>query len=93
MSRAGINIADCGGNLMLMVIEMYHLIFNLSFHLYTDASSTVGFGDVLNTAWFYGRWQSVALGQSITILELHPIVVAVSIWAVHFHTTNQWCQY
>ena len=68
-----------------------------SIDLYTDASGTVGYGAVLGPQWLFGRWDDEWRGQSITLLEFYPIVVAVSVCAdsrlsnkcISFHSDNR----
>ena len=63
--------------------------------LYTDASGSIGYGAVLGNKWFHGSWDGQWLTQSITLLELYPIVLAVETWSnvmanscVEFHSDN-----
>lgn len=44
--------------------------------LYTDASTSVGFGAVWGSQWFYGTWP-VGRVCNIAVLELFPIVLAL----------------
>ena len=44
--------------------------------LYTDASTTMGFGAVWGDQWFYGQWP-VSKPPNIAVLELYPIVLAI----------------
>ncbi|XP_013416314.1 uncharacterized protein LOC106177917 [Lingula anatina] len=53
-------------------------------HLYTDASSTKGFGACFGNLWFYGHWPPEAASLHITILECYPIVAAFLLWQDHF---------
>lgn len=53
--------------------------------LYTDASSTMGFGGYYDGKWFQGKWPSEIqnLGDdplSMALWELYPIVVAAMLW-------------
>ncbi|XP_061175615.1 uncharacterized protein LOC133184543 [Saccostrea echinata] len=53
--------------------------------LYTDASSTIGYGGYYYGEWFQGKWppEIQDLGDdtlSMALLELYPIVVAAVIW-------------
>ena len=52
-----------------------------SIDLYTDASETLGYGAVLGPQWLFGPWDDEWRGQSITLLEFYPTVLAVSVWA------------
>ena len=44
--------------------------------LYTDASTTVGFGALLGKRWFAGLWPEPCKTLNIAVLELYPIVIA-----------------
>lgn len=64
-------------------------------HLYTDASGTLGYGAFLDTEWFYGAWPDVWVSYNITLLELFPIMAALSLWGeqlankrILLHTDN-----
>ena len=48
--------------------------------LYTDASTSVGFGGIFQNRWFAGSWDSVGEKLHINILELYPITVAINMW-------------
>ena len=48
--------------------------------LHTDASTSVGFGAIFQNKWFSGVWSHKCKGLHITVLELYPICVALSIW-------------
>jgi len=68
--------------------------------IYTDASSTAGFGGYFAGRWFSGTWpselkDSANQSWSMALLELYPIVVAVSLWGglwsekkILFHCDN-----
>ena len=67
-----------------------------SIDLCTVASGTLGYGAVLGPQWLFGRWDDEWRGQSITLLEFYPIVLAVSVWAdslsnkcISFHSDNR----
>jgi hypothetical protein len=49
-------------------------------NLVTDASGSIGFGAVLGTHWFQGKWNDWWRQQNITLLELYPIVMALETW-------------
>jgi hypothetical protein len=77
---------------------MLPVIWNSSNHMqmYTDAAGATGYGAIMGYEWFFGRWEGNWQGQSITLLELYPIVVAVETWSqklanccVEFHSDNQ----
>ena len=66
-----------------------------SLNLYTDASGSLGYGAVYGSRWLYGAWSDEWKGCSITLLELYPIVLAVTTWGallakhcIHFHINN-----
>ena len=69
-------------------------------HLFTDASSTCGFGGYFKGKWFMGEWP-VEIQQlnnksvSMALLELYPIVIASLLWGaswsrkrICFHCDN-----
>ena len=68
--------------------------------LYTDASSTIGYGAFFQGEWFQGRWpQDLATlvedKLSMAYMELYPIVVAACLWGhkwsrkrILFHCDN-----
>ncbi|CAG2195976.1 unnamed protein product [Mytilus edulis] len=61
-----------------------------SISLYTDASSTIGFGGFFKNKWFYDKWPEELpsikdYSESMAFLELYPIVVAAILWG------KQWC--
>ena len=65
----------------------YEIDFTSNFdtQLYTDASSTIGFGGFYNWKWFCSRWSEdlPSLNDKtlpMTFLELYPIVVAAMLW-------------
>ena len=49
--------------------------------LYTDASTTIGFGGTFGDRWFHGTWSDTYIGSNIAILELYPICLALHLWA------------
>jgi hypothetical protein len=69
-------------------------------HLYTDASSTKGFGGFYQGKWFYDTWPKELPDisdktLSMAFLELYPIVVAAVLWGkdwsgkrILFHCDN-----
>ena len=66
-----------------------------SFHMYSDASSTIGFGAIFGNKWFSGTWQDSVDQHSILVLELVPIVMCFFIFAkvmqnrsIIIHTDN-----
>ena len=61
----------------LMIYETSH---TLSFHLYTDATGSTGFGAVFGCHWLHGIWLEMLKTFNIAFLELFPIVLAVHVW-------------
>ena len=65
--------------------------------IYTDASTTVGYGAVFGNMWFAGVWPNNQWNNlNICVSELYPIYAAVSVWShqlqsttVNVHTDNQ----
>ena len=65
-------------------------------HLFTDSAQSLGMGAVFETHWFYQKWPSTWwCSQTIVLLELMPIVVALEVWGEEFrnacvtlHTDN-----
>ena len=65
-------------------------------HLFTDSAQSLGMGAVFETHWFYQQWPSTWwCSQTIVLLELMPIVVALEVWGEEFrnacvtlHTDN-----
>lgn len=58
--------------------------------LFTDASSTLGFGGYFQGHWFNSKWPEdlpsvVDSKLSMALLELYPIVVACILWG------DRWC--
>ena len=58
----------------------YKWISDASIRLYTDASTTIGYGGFLGDKWFYGFWSDQCKILNIAILELYPICLAVNLW-------------
>ena len=48
--------------------------------LYTDSSSTIGYGGAFGHQWFHGKWSDTYKGANIALLELYPIVLAIKLW-------------
>ena len=69
-------------------INMFYSAFvisNFDMELFTDASSTLGFGSFFRGKWFYSSWPSelnnLTEGHlSTAFLELYPVVVAAILW-------------
>ena len=69
-----------------------------SINLYSDAAGSKGFAAVYGAAWVAGPFPDSWASFHITIKELYPIVLALSLWGhtlqnrrVRFHTDNQAC--
>ena len=60
----------------------YVWLSNQDLQLFTDASTTIGFGGVFGSKWFHGTWSDRYRGTNIAILELYPICLALHIWAL-----------
>ena len=65
-------------------------------HLYTDSSTSVGFGGVFGTRWFHGVWEDSCKGLDICLLELYPICLTLLLWGgdlanqcITLHSDNQ----
>lgn len=54
--------------------------------IYTDASTTVGYGCVWGLAWFSGCWPA-GKKCNIAVLELYPIYIALAILVEQFSNT------
>jgi hypothetical protein len=55
------------------------------FELATDAASSVGFGCVFGSNWFWGAWPDKTWkSTNIAVLELYPIFVALHLWRSQF---------
>ena len=59
----------------------YVWLSNQDLQLFTDASTTIGFGGVFGCKWFHGTWSDRYRGSNIAILELYPICLALHLWA------------
>lgn len=64
--------------------------------LYTDASTTVGFGAVFKSKWLCGRFPGKYQQYNIAVLEFYPILLSVFLWGhlwanhvVIFYTDNE----
>ena len=57
-------------------------LLNEDLQLFTDASSTIGFGGYFQGQWFNGVWplQTKVSTPSIAWLEFFPVVVALTLW-------------
>ena len=70
--------------------------FDPDVHLYTDASTSAGFGGCFQKEWIYGGWSGPWLGKDILVLEAYAVVVAVATWgqslrdrSILLHVDNQ----
>lgn len=74
-----------------------HFISSFDFELYTDASSTIGYGGFFQGKWFSARWPvnlpDISFKLSMAFLELYPIVVAALLWGSSWSTKKIlfWC--
>ena len=48
--------------------------------LFTDSSTTIGFGGYFGNLWFSGTWSDNTKGLNIALLELYPICLAIKLW-------------
>ena len=71
-------------------------ITNDTLSLYTDASSTIGFGAVFQNKWFASTWPEEWQQFDITMLELYPIFATLHVWgrqwankSILLYTDNQ----
>ena len=74
----------------------YKWISNQHLRLFTDASTTIGYGGVFGDKWFYGLWSDSCRGMNIALLELYPICLALHLWTeqlvnkcITIHSDNQ----
>ncbi|VDH95073.1 Hypothetical predicted protein [Mytilus galloprovincialis] len=61
------------------------------FHLFTDASSTIGYGGYFRKRWFQGIWPDDFIRPdeesfSMAYLELYPIVISAILWGHEWST-------
>ena len=61
----------------------------VDFTLYTDVSTTVGYGGFFRNRWFQGRWPPELMLKnneqlSMAFLELYPIVVSAILWGLEW---------
>ena len=49
--------------------------------LFTDASTTIGFGGYFGSYWFHGLWSDYCKTLNIAVLELYPVVLALHLWS------------
>ena len=69
---------------------------SIDLQLYTDASTSRGFGACLNREWVCGKWEGIWADRTILALETYAVVVALAIWGeqlrdkcITFHIDNQ----
>ena len=48
--------------------------------LYTDASSSIGYGAMYGNQWLHGTWPPTWYKYPITVLEMYPIFAALQTW-------------
>lgn len=77
-----------------------NIISASDFNLFTDASSTIGFGGYFQGRWFTGKWPlnlkaDIDESVSMAYMELYPIVVSALLWGhewsekrILFHCDN-----
>ena len=58
----------------------YNFLSQDVLQLYTDSSSTIGFGGYFGDMWFHGVWSDTTRGLNIALLELYPICLAIKLW-------------
>ena len=58
----------------------YRFLSQNLLRFYTDSSSTIGFGGVFGSHWFYGLWSPQCLRLNIALLEIYPIYLALVFW-------------
>ena len=65
-------------------------------HLFTDASSTLGFGLILGSSWVYDSWPEELPELCILVLEMYPIALALLLFSevlkgksIIIHTDNE----
>ena len=58
----------------------YIWVSNEHLQLFTDASTTIGFGGYFQDKWFHGIWPVACKGLNIALLELYPICLALHLW-------------
>ena len=56
--------------------------------LFTDSSTSVGYGGIFQHKWFSGVWEGLTPDIHINILELYPICVALHLWG---HSLRDQC--
>lgn len=62
-----------------------------NFHLYMDASSTIGYRAYWNGAWFSHTWPNHLRGKSIEWKELFAIIMACEVWGGGSGVPNAYC--
>ncbi|CAC5383023.1 unnamed protein product [Mytilus coruscus] len=61
------------------------------FYLFTDASSTIGYGGYFRKRWFHGIWPDDFIRPdeeffSMAYLELYPIIISAILWGHEWST-------
>lgn len=66
--------------------KMFDSSLSTCLPIYTDSASSIGFGGICGTSWFYGVWPKSG-SCNIAVLELYPIYVALSMSMPRFSDT------
>lgn len=62
---------------------------SISAAIFTDASSSVGYGATMGESWFMGKWPKQEWNNlNITLLELYPIYAALHTWTKQLSNTT-----
>ena len=61
----------------------HRFITQSSLQLFTDSSSTIGYGGYYGSRWFAGLWPATCMGLNIALLEIYPICLAIKVWGSH----------
>ena len=91
-------ISSWNGRSFFLNFPRFSLTPTPDLELYTDATSTVGFGGYFQGKWFQGKWLvhlyiSKQQGISIEWQDLFPIILACDIWHSYFAGKHLqfWC--
>ena len=68
----------------------YNFLSQNLLQLYTDASTTIGYGGYFGDKWFSGKWTDELKSLNIALLELYPICLAIKLWG--FSLSNKCLQ-
>ena len=60
----------------------YHFLSQHLLQLFTDSSTTIGFGGYFGDKWFHGVWSHDSKSLNIAVLELYPICLAIKLWGL-----------